>query len=174
MRLTGFLIFVTLQREITSKFVTTLPFGKARSATSRETYTNILNTKKLLAEIHESWLRKDEIEDENNKKGTNSAITKDKSENKVPLERKDAYVDGKHVRRHDLCEIKLDDIQWNRNGTDLILSLPFLTSPLPVNEVSNIKNRFNNVNVSSLMEVTHGGYCIFPIHALTNIRRRHR
>ena len=57
---------------------------------------------------------------------------------KVTLERKDEYVDGKHVKRHDLCEIKLEDIQWKQSkfrGTDLNLSIPLMSSPLRVNEV---------------------------------------
>ena len=138
MRWTGFLFFVTLQREI--------PFGKARSVNSRETYADIVNA---LAEIHESWRRKDEIQDENNKTCTYSAISEEKSENKVPLEvtlkGKDAHVDDKHVRSHDRCELKLEDIQWKQSkfrSTDLILSIPFLPSPPPVNEVRNIKDNF--------------------------------
>ena len=57
---------------------------------------------------------------------------------KVTLERKDEYVDGKHVKRHDLCEIKLEDIQRKQSkfrGTDLNLSIPLMSSPLRVNEV---------------------------------------
>ena len=131
MRWTGFLFFVTLQREI--------PFGKARSVNSRETYADIVNA---LAEIHESWRRKDEIQDENNKTCTYSAISEEKSENKVPLEvtlkGRDALVDDKHVRSHDRCEIKLEDIQWIQSkfrGTDLNLSISLMSSPLRVNEV---------------------------------------
>ena len=153
MRWTGFLFFVTLQREI--------PFGEGRE-TSRETYTDIVNT---LAEVHESWRKKDQIQEENNETNTNSTITEEKSENKIPLEvtlkkrvrgivskhsrstRKDANVDDKHVRNHNRCEISLEDIQWKQSkfrGTDLILSIPFLPSPPPVKEVRNIKNHFNN------------------------------
>ena len=132
MRWTGFLFFVTLQREI--------PFGEAIpfeyvSVNSRETNTDIVNT---LAEVHESWPRKDEIQDENNKTRTNSTITEEKSENKVPLE---VTLKGKDAHVDDRCEIKLEDIQWKQSkfrGTDLILSIPFLPSPPPVNEVRNI------------------------------------
>ena len=143
MRWAGFLFFVTLQREI--------PFGEAIpfeyvSVNSRETNTDIVNT---LAEVHESWPRKDEIRDENNKTRTNFTITEENSENKVPLEvtlkGRDALVDDKHVRSHDRCEIKLEDIQWIQSkfrGTDLILSIPFLPSPPQVNEVRNIKDIF--------------------------------
>ena len=161
MRWTGFLFFVTLQREI--------PFGEGRE-TSRETYTDIVNT---LAEVHESWRKKDQIQEENNETNTNSTITEEKSENKVPLEvtlkrkvrsivskdflsrkriksrlqagrntRKDARVNGRDVKSHDRCVIKLEDIRWkqsNISGTDIILSIPFLPSPPPLNEVRSMK-----------------------------------
>ena len=147
MRWTGFLFFVTLQREI--------PFGKARSVNSRETYADIVNA---LSEIHESWRRKDEIQDANNKTRTNSDISERKSENKVPLEvtlkGTDAHVDDKHIRSHDRREIKLEDIQWKQSkfrGTDLILSIPFLPTLPPVNEVRNIKKHFNNKTIFSLI-----------------------